>query len=70
MNTPQMQSAKSAKLSFIINGILGVLMLIVSGLLVAFDRADFRESYGLLIGSIACLFAASLGYTKYLSLAK
>jgi hypothetical protein len=53
-----------------INGVLGILMLVTSALLVAFGVSEVRQSFGLLVGAIACLFACSINYAKYLSLAR
>jgi drug/metabolite transporter (DMT)-like permease len=72
MNTTRTLSPKGAKISFIINAVLGVLMLVAGALIVAFggQPSDVRESFGLLVGAVACLFTASINYAKYLSLAK
>lgn len=53
-----------------LNGALGILMFVASALLVAFGVSDVRESFDLLVGAIACLFACSMSYAKFLSLAR
>jgi hypothetical protein len=69
MNTTQTPNPRNAKFAFMINGFLGILMLVTSALLLAFGVSEVRESFGLLVGAIACLFACSINYAKYLSLA-
>ena len=69
MNTLQAQPIRAARALFLMLLIPGILMLIASTLVLHFGGqiADVKESHGLLAGAIACLFAASINYSKYLS---
>ncbi|MEI6566456.1 MAG: hypothetical protein WCR20_07265 [Verrucomicrobiota bacterium] len=72
MNTDPGKSSRGYKLSFIINTVLGGLMLLLSvfsfSLESLFPQLGGSISQGFLPGAVLCLFIASLHYAKYLSL--
>jgi hypothetical protein len=74
MKTPQTQNAKGYRLSFIINTVVGGLMLLLSAASQIFESA-FPQLHGTLAQgfiwtAVLCLFIASLHYSKYLSLSR
>jgi hypothetical protein len=74
MNTKHNQSAKSYRLSFLINGGIGVLMLFLSavGYILENVYPDLRGglAWGFMWPAVICLFIAALHHARYLSLSK
>ena len=72
MTTSAPQNVRRYKLSFIINTVIGGLMLLLSvfsfSLESIFPQLGGSLSHGFLPGAVLCLFIASLHYAKYLSL--
>jgi len=74
MNTQQTQSARSYKLSFIINTVAGgmvLLLAMVAGVFEGlFPALRGQLVWGFVPVTMICWFIASLHYSKYLSLSK
>lgn len=74
MNTPQTQNPRGYRLSFVINTVIGGLMLLLSAASFVFESLypQLRGSleWGFTWAAVLCLFIASLHYSKYLSLTR
>ena len=74
MNTPQSKDARSYKLSFIINTVVGGVLLLLAEIAGIFEglfpAVRGHLVWGFLPATILCWFIASLHYSKYLSLSK
>ena len=69
MNTPKTPNPKSYRLSFIINTLIGSLMLLLSavGFILESVHPQLRGTlaWGFTWTAVLCLFIASLHYSKY-----
>ena len=74
MNTPQPGKPNGYRLSFIINGIIGGFMLLLSAvgyvIEILYPQLRGTLAWGFMFAAIVCLFVTSLHYAKYLSLSR
>jgi formate hydrogenlyase subunit 4 len=74
MNTPQTPDPKGCRLSFIINTVVGGLMLLLSAISSVFEtiypQLRGTLAWGFTWTAVVCLFIASLHYAKHLSLTR